>query len=316
MGNDFLALHRLRKEYFEVVAVDDVDLEVHRGDIFGLIGPNGAGKTTLLRMLATALEPTAGRALFCGKDLWADPVAYRRVMGFMPDFFQLYDYLTTRETLLYFGLAHGMDRKARARRADEVLELIGLQEKAHSLAKGLSRGMVQRLGLGRALMHRPSLLLLDEPASGLDPLARKHLFDVLREVNTQGTTIAISSHILGELSDVCNSVGIMHKGKFLAAGETSEIVGRIMPKRRISLLLTTDPAAATPVLETFPAVSVEKIEGSRVRLLLEATDADLAQLNAALVAAGVGVALIEETRTGLTELYLAITEKEGNASVS
>jgi ABC-2 type transport system ATP-binding protein len=267
-------------------------------------------------MLATALEPTAGRVLFCGKDLWADPVAYRRVMGFMPDFFQLYDYLTTRETLLYFGLAHGMDRKTRARRADEVVELIGLQEKRNSLAKGLSRGMVQRLGLGRALMHRPSLLLLDEPASGLDPLARKQLFDVLREVSAQGTTIAISSHILGELSEVCNSVGIMHRGKFLAAGAMSQIVGKIMPKRRISLLLTTDPAAATVVLETFPAVSVEKIEAPRVRLLLEATDTDLAQLNAALVAAGVGVALIEETRTGLTELYLAITERQGDASVS
>jgi ABC-2 type transport system ATP-binding protein len=165
-------------------------------------------------------------------------------------------------------------------------------------------------------MHRPSLLLLDEPASGLDPLARKQLFDVLREVNSQGTTIAISSHILGELSDVCNSVGIMHHGRFLAAGATSEIVGKIMPRRRISLLLTTDPAAAKAVLETFPAVTVEKIEPPRVHLVLEATDAELAQLNAALVAAGVGVALVEETRTGLMELYLAITERGGDASVS
>jgi ABC-2 type transport system ATP-binding protein len=316
MDDGFLSLRKLRKEYYEVLAVDDVDLALNPGDIFGLIGPNGAGKTTLLRMLATALEPTAGRALLRGKDIWADPVSYRRIMGFMPDFFQLYDYLTARETLLYFGLAHGMDRRTRARRADEVLGLIGLEAKARSLAKGLSRGMVQRLGLGRALMHRPSLLLLDEPASGLDPLARKQLFDVLREVNTHGTTIAISSHILGELSEVCNSVGIMHYGRFLAAGATSEIIGKIMPKRRISLLLTTPPAAAAAVLESFPAASIEKIEGPRVRLLLDGSDGDLARLNAALVGAGVGVALVEETRTGLAELYQAITEGQGDASAS
>ncbi len=316
MDSAYLSLVSLRKEYYEVVAVNDVDLSIQQGDIFGLIGPNGAGKTTLLRMLATALEPTAGRALFTGKDIWAEPVGYRRVMGFMPDFFQLYDYLTARETLLYFGLAHKMDCQTRARRADEVLELIDLKDKAHTLAKGLSRGMVQRLGLGRALMHRPQLLLLDEPASGLDPLGRKQLFDVLRDVNAQGTTILISSHILGELSDVCTSVGIMHLGRFLAAGATSEIVGKIMPRRRISVLLTTEPAAAAGVLKSFPAVSVERIEGRRVRLLLDGTDADLARLNAALIGAGVGVALIEETRTGLQELYQAITERQGHASPS
>ncbi|MCJ7544703.1 MAG: ABC transporter ATP-binding protein [Phycisphaerae bacterium] len=316
MDTEFLSLVTLRKEYYEVVAVNDVDLGIREGDIFGLVGPNGAGKTTLLRMLATALEPTAGRAVFRGKDIWDDPVSYRGVIGFMPDFFQLYDYLTTRETLLYFGLAHGLDRKTRTGRADEMLKVIGLEEKAHSLAKGLSRGMVQRLGLGRALIHRPKLLLLDEPASGLDPLARKQLFDVLREVNAQGTTIIISSHILGELSDVCNSVGIMHYGRFLAAGEMSEIVRKIMPKRRISLLLTTDPQAARTVLQSWPTASVEQVEGPRVRLLLEGTDAELARLNAALVAAGVGVALIEETRTGLEELYLAITERQGHAAAS
>lgn len=316
MDTEFLSLVNLRKEYYEVVAVDDVDLGIPEGDIFGLVGPNGAGKTTLLRMLATALEPTAGRAVFRGKDIWDDPVSYRGIMGFMPDFFQLYDFLTARETLLYFGLAHGLDRKARTSRADEMLKITGLEDKAHSLAKGLSRGMVQRLGLGRALMHRPKLLLLDEPASGLDPLARKKLFDVLREVNARGTTIIISSHILAELSDVCNSVGIMHLGRFLAAGETSQIVSKIMPKRRISLLLTTEPQAATAVLKSWPTASVEQVEGRRVRLLLEGTDEELARLNAALVAAGVGVALIEETRTGLQELYLAITERQGHAAAS
>ncbi|MGA2266395.1 MAG: ABC transporter ATP-binding protein [Phycisphaerae bacterium] len=316
MDTEILSMVNLRKEYYDVVAVNDVNLGIRQGDIFGLIGPNGAGKTSLLRMLATAMEPTGGCMRFGGVDIWEDPVAYRMVMGFMPDFFQLYNTLTTREVLLYFGMAHKLSWRTRARRADEVLALIGLADKADSLARGLSRGMVQRLGLGRALLHQPRLLLLDEPASGLDPLGRKQLFDVLGEAHAQGTTIVISSHILGELSDVCNSVGIMHHGKFLAAGPTAEIIGKIMPKRRITLALTTPPQAAIGVLESWTGAGDVQVEGPRVRFLFDGADADLSRLNAALVGAGVGVALIEETRTGLQELYLAITERQGHATAS
>ena len=313
MSDEIVVMQALRKEYYEVVAVDDVDLSLARGQIHGLIGPNGAGKTTLLRMLATTLEPPSGEILFEGVDIRRDPKAVRAKMGYMPDFFQMYDGLRVAELLAYFGIAHGLGGRQLRDRVAEVIRLIGLEEKAHTPCKGLSRGMVQRLGLGRAIIHRPELVLLDEPASGLDPLARKNLFDLLERIHADGTTIIISSHILAELSDLCTSVIIMHEGRFLETGPTQEIIRKIMPTRQITLRLAGGAEAAGKVLSEHRSASALQSEPNQIRFGFDGSDAELAELNAALVRAGAGVALMEETRTSLHELYFAITERNEHA---
>ncbi len=302
-------LQQLRKEYYELVAVDDVDLAIDSGEIYGLVGPNGAGKTTLLRMVATTLDPTAGRVLFDGVDISKNPLPMRQHMGFMPDFFQLYNDLKVGETLSYFARAHGLPK--RRARVDEVLEIIGLASKKHTFVKGLSRGMTQRLGLGRAILHKPRLLLLDEPASGLDPLARRVLFEALRRIHAEGATIVISSHILGELSGLCTAVGIMHEGRFLETGRTDEVVRRIMPTRRISVVVLDQVDAAAGAIEQFDSTANVHIEDGRVVFDYEGTDDGLAELNRLLIERGLAVARIEERETNLHEVYFTIADREG-----
>jgi len=316
MSQHLLETRALRKEYFDVLAVDDLDWAVAPGEIHGLIGPNGAGKTTLLRMLATTLEPTSGQVLFEGKSLWRDPTRLRGQMGFMPDFFQMYGRLTVTELLRYFGIAHGLDDTAIDERVRAVLAQTELTDKADAFCRGLSRGMVQRLGLARAILHRPTLLLLDEPASGLDPMARQVLFDILRGIHASGTTIIISSHILAELSGLCTAVAIMHEGRFLATGKTDEIIRQIMPKRRIRLHVTAAAANATAILSADTAVTDLGGEAPALEFAFDGDDDALADLNARLVTAGVGVARLEEGRASLHELYFAITERNTHAATA
>ena len=303
----------LRQEFFEIVAVNDVDLVIPPGGIFGLIGPNGAGKTTLLRMLASTLEPTDGKVFFEGRDIWKDPVRLRANIGFVPDFFLMYDRLKVRELLTYFGIAHGMQGPALQGRVAEVLRLIALDDKADTFVKGLSRGMMQRLGVGRAILHRPRALILDEPASGLDPLARRSLFDLLRKIQSEGTTVIISSHILAELTDLCTSVGIMLEGKIVECGNVEEIVKKIIPHRRITLRIVSGSEAARKALAADEAVGKVGAAGDGLEFQFQGTDQQLAALNARLIEAGVGIALAEEARTSLQEVYFAVAEGEGDA---
>ena len=311
MSNKLVVLERLRKEYPSVVALRDAQLEIGQGDIFGLIGPNGAGKTTLLRLLATTLEPTAGRALFRGRDIWERPTEYRRHIGYMPDFFHLYENLKVRELLVYFGKAHGLRGRGLSDRVDEVLGIIGLAEKSNGFVKGLSRGMMQRLALGRAIIHKPPLLLLDEPASGLDPMARRDLFAALRHAHGQGSTILISSHILGELSELCTSVGIMDHGVFLESGTTEEIIRKIQPRRQVSLVVVGDAGPAQAILAGQSGVSEVKFADGRLHFAFEGDNAGLAGINATLVGQGVKLALAEEVRTSLHEVYFTIADRQG-----
>ena len=312
MAENVIIIEGLRKEFFELVAVDNIHLTVPSGEIFGLIGPNGAGKTTTLRMLATTLEPTSGRALLDGRDVWKDPVGTRAKIGFMPDFFQLYNTLTTRELLSYFGIAHGLAGAALRIRVDQILHLIDLEDKRNAAVRGLSRGMVQRLGLGRAILHKPKVLLLDEPASGLDPLARKTLFDTLLSIRAEGTTILISSHILAELSDICTSIGIMHDGRFLETGRTDEIIKKIIPRRRIRLTVAGNPQKAVEQLKTRSNVFDARVQDGQIYFDFEGSDGDLAAVNAALLRAGEAVALLEEVQTDLQEIYFAIAKRKEN----
>jgi ABC-2 type transport system ATP-binding protein len=221
-----IQIENLRKEYDDVVAVNDLTLAIPPGEIYGLIGPNGAGKTTLIRMAAGLLTPTNGRVVVDGVDVQAEPERALRSIGYLADFFAVYEDLTVWEYLDYFAHAYKMPSEQIPRRIEAVINDVRLDVKRNQLIKGLSRGMKQRLGIGRAIIHRPKVLLLDEPASGLDPKARVDLRNVLLELQAQGTTILISSHILTELEGFCTLIGIMEKGSMVRSGSIASITAQ------------------------------------------------------------------------------------------
>src|SRR5271167_4139709 len=218
-----IRLENLSKEYDEVVAVRDLTLEIPEGEIYGLIGPNGAGKTTTLRMCCGLLEPTTGRVLVNNVDVHSDLELAQSQIGYLADFFSVYDDLKVWEYLDYFARAYQLDSATIPARVDEVIEEIGLESKRDAMVKGLSRGMKQRLGIGRAVIHRPKLLLLDEPASGLDPKARIELRQLLKRLRDHGATIVVSSHILPDLEDFSTSIGVMERGMMLRSGRVQEL---------------------------------------------------------------------------------------------
>src|SRR5213075_475914 len=208
----------LTRLYGSMIALNALNLTVNRGDLFGFIGSNGAGKTTTLRILATFLAPSAGTAQILGHDVVRDADAVRHVIGYMPDFFGVYKDMEVTEYLDFFGACYKIPTAQREKTVSDVLELVGLSEKKGALIGALSRGMQQRLGLARVLIHDPALLLLDEPASGLDPRARIEMMAILQELQKMGKTIIISSHILSELETLCNRVAIIEKGKLIYSG--------------------------------------------------------------------------------------------------
>ena len=208
-----IELRDLTKKYGELFAINSIDLTLDRGDVFGFIGPNGAGKTTTMRILATLLNPTWGEAYVGGYSIYTKPKEIRRIVGYMPDFFGVYDDMKVIEYLEFFAAAYRIRGPQRRKVCDDVLELVELGYKREALVTSLSRGMTQRLGLARVLLHDPQVLLLDEPASGLDPRARIEIRTLLKRLGATGKTIMVSSHILPELADVCNKIGIIEQGE-------------------------------------------------------------------------------------------------------
>src|SRR4051812_38788323 len=204
-----------------------MDLLLQPGDVFGFIGPNGAGKTTTMRMLATLLNPTWGEASVCGYSIYNNAKEIRRLMGYMPDFFGVYDDMKVIEYLEFFAAAYRIQGPERRRKCDQVLELVDLGYKRDALVTSLSRGMTQRLGLARVLLHDPQVLLLDEPASGLDPRARIEMRALLKELRKMGKTILISSHILPELADICNKIGIIERGELIFNGTVESAIRQV-----------------------------------------------------------------------------------------
>src|SRR6188472_2141718 len=236
----------LVKRYDRTVAVAGIDLAIDQGEIFGLVGPNGAGKTTTLRMLATLLRPDAGTAEINGWSVTRNPDEVRRVLGFMPDAFGVYDDMKVWEYLDFFARCYGLPAAGRRRMIGDLLELVDLGDRRDAYVQDLSRGMQQRLCLAHALVHDPQVLLLDEPASGLDPRARVELRELLRELRSLGKTILISSHILPELEELCTSVAIIDRGRLLDAGRISDIGQRIRAGEvlRVRLLGDAEDAQA------------------------------------------------------------------------
>jgi ABC-2 type transport system ATP-binding protein len=219
--------HDLTKMYGDLYALNRLNLTLDRGDVYGFIGPNGAGKTTTMRILATLLNPTWGEATVCGYSIYTGSKEIRRAIGYMPDFFGVYDDMKVIEYLEFFAAAYRIKGAARKKICEEVLELVDLTYKRDALVTSLSRGMTQRLGLARVLLHDPQVLLLDEPASGLDPRARIEMRALLRELRSMGKTILVSSHILPELADICNKIGIIEQGVLFVNGAVSDVMKQV-----------------------------------------------------------------------------------------
>ncbi len=217
----------LTKMYGDLYAVNRLSLKLERGDVYGFIGSNGAGKTTTMRILATLLKPTWGEATVCGYSIYNHAKDIRRLMGYMPDFFGVYDDMKVIEYLEFFAAAYRIQNPQRRKKCEQVLELVNLGYKRDALVTSLSRGMTQRLGLARVLLHEPQVLLLDEPASGLDPRARIEMRGLLKELRNLGKTILVSSHILPELADICNKIGIIEKGQLLFEGDVQAAIRRV-----------------------------------------------------------------------------------------
>lgn len=303
-----LEVQNLRKEYGGLTAVKGVSFSLQPGDIFGFIGSNGAGKTTTIRMIATLLEPTSGTAVLNGHDVRKDPMAVRRMIGYMPDFFGLYDDVKVWEYLDFFAAIYEVPVRERPAIIDNVLELTDLTVKKDAFVQSLSRGMQQRLCLARCLVHDPKLLLLDEPASGLDPRARAELKELIVELGRMGKIVIVSSHILPELADFCNTVGIIERGEMLAFGEVDKIVRDLHPTRALEARLLRDPSVAAEVVAKLPGVLAAATKGeSGVRIDFNGDAEAQAEVVRALVQGGHGVLDFREEQADLEDVFLKLT---------
>ena len=302
-----LEVQNLRKEYGGLTAVKGVSFSLQPGDIFGFIGSNGAGKTTTIRMLATLLEPTSGTASLNGKDVRKDPMAVRRMLGYMPDFFGLYDDVKVWEYLDFFAAIYEVPARDRAGVIDNVLELTDLTVKKDAFVQSLSRGMQQRLCLARCLVHDPALLLLDEPASGLDPRARAELKELIIELGRMGKIVIVSSHILPELADFCNTVGIIERGEMLAFGSVDEIVRNLHPTRSLEARLLRDAPAAAEIVVRLPGVLGANADGDRLRVEFNGDAEAQAEVARALVGGGHGLLAFREEQADLEDVFLKLT---------
>ncbi len=300
----------LTRHYGPIIALNALNLAVNRGDLFGFIGSNGAGKTTTLRILATFLAPTGGSAQVMGQDVVRDADAVRHVIGYMPDFFGVYKDMEVTEYLDFFGACYKIPSAQREKTVNDVLELVGLSEKKGALIGALSRGMQQRLGLARVLIHDPQVLLLDEPASGLDPRARIEMMAVLQELQRLGKTIIISSHILSELETLCNRVAIIEKGKLIYTGPVQGVRDQMAAGRVFWVKVGGDPEQAAGLLRARPEIhQVESLEG-RLKVTLNDHDIDPGCVAETLVRGGVKLLGLEEEELGLEEVFLRVTKGE------
>jgi ABC-2 type transport system ATP-binding protein len=308
----------LVKRYDGTLAVAGVDLEVAQGEIHGLVGPNGAGKTTTLKMLATLLAPTSGRAEIGGVDVIREPDAVRRVIGYMPDSFGVYDDMKVWEYLDFFARCYGLSAARRRQMIGDLLELVDLADKRDTPVQTLSRGMQQRLCLAHTLVHDPAVLLLDEPASGLDPRARVELRELLRELRTLGKTILISSHILPELEELCTGVTIIDRGRVLATGRVADIDARLRAGAVLRTRVLGDDAALQAAVAFFAAdpvvAAVERHDDGWLELAFRGDDAESAALLGRAVTAGLGIVSFARAASDLEELFLQVTAREGSAA--
>ncbi len=298
------------KKYGDKTAVQNFNLQVEKGDIFGFIGPNGAGKTTTIRFLATLLKPTAGEAWINDFSVIHHPMDVRRSMGYMPDSFGVYEGMRVWEYLDFFAAAYNIKRDKRKKIIRDVIELLDLTQKRDDFVEGLSRGMKQRLCLAKTLVHDPHVLILDEPASGLDPRARHYIKELLKELQKMGKTIFISSHILSELADCCNKIGIIEQGVLLAAGEIKKIMSQI----RESMILEIEMLEPNPRLEKvlwdYPGVKNVEAMGQITRVEFLGDIREIPKLHKTLIEKEIDILFFRELPADLEEVFMKVTKGE------
>ncbi|MEG4110307.1 MULTISPECIES: ABC transporter ATP-binding protein [unclassified Microcoleus] len=306
----------LTKQFDRHIAVNDIDLQVAAGEVCGLIGPNGAGKTTLLRMLAAAEEPTTGEIYINGDRLLRDrshPILKQRI-GFLPDDFPLYDDLTVWDYLDYFARLYNLQQPRRRERINSVLELVQLTNKRNSLISTLSRGMKQRLSLGRTIIHEPLLLLLDEPVSGLDPIARMQFREIIKVLQEAGMTVVISSHVLSDLAELCTWVGIMELGYLVESAPLQELYKRLSRQQIFMSVLANKLEALTSELKNFPWVENWAIipETQQVCVDFSGSPEDAANLLRELVAANIPLTEFHCTQEDLETIFLKMGHQQAS----
>lgn len=300
----------LTRSYGNLVALDALNLTINAGDLFGFIGSNGAGKTTTLRILATFLAPSSGTAKILGYDVVRQADTVRHVIGYMPDFFGVYKDMEVTEYLDFFGACYKIPAAQREKTVGDVLELVGLSEKRGAIIGALSRGMQQRLGLARVLIHDPKVLLLDEPASGLDPRARIEMMAILQELQRLGKTIIISSHILSELQTLCNRVAIIEKGKLIYSGPVQGVRDQMSSGLVIWVKVAAESNRAIELLKARPEVAeVGPVDG-RIKVQLVDHDTDHSFVAETLVRNGLKLTGLAEDELGLEEVFLRVTRGE------
>ena len=305
-----IAVENLTKVYGKRSALDHVSFEVPAREIFGFVGPNGAGKTTTLRILAALLAPTAGRAFIDGADVTRDREKVHSRIGYMPDFFGVYDQLTVAEYLDFYAACYRQPKRRRLKIVDDLLALVGMTERRNQLVDTLSRGLKQRVCLARALVHDPAVLLLDEPASGLDPRARVEVREILKELQAMGKTIVISSHILPELTELCTMIGIIDRGRMRATGPVQEVIARLTSGRRLKIGVLEQKETAIEILTPLPSVrQVTSVNGT-IEAEYEGDERTASDILLALTGAGIRVSEFTPMAGGLEDAFLRATSEE------
>jgi ABC-2 type transport system ATP-binding protein len=299
---------KLTKRYGNLIAANEIDLKLDEGDVFGFIGPNGSGKTTTMRMIATLLNPDYGEAYVCGKSIYTDPQEIRRLVGYMPDFFGVYDDMTVMEYLEFFASAYRINGSSRRKVCEEKLELVDMSFKRDAMVNQLSRGQTQRIGLARTLLHEPQVLLLDEPASGLDPRARIEIRNLLKRLGELNKTIIVSSHILPELADVCTRVGMIEKGHMIVDGYVDEVMRKAREAQMLHIRVSGDPDPAARLLEQCGEVRAVTIKNGLIIATLKKDVFDYSELPTRLLQAGFKLTMFREEEVNLETAFMELTK--------
>ncbi len=303
-----LKIVNLVKKYGRFTAVDNLCMEIEEGQIYGFVGANGAGKTTTMKIIAGLLQPTSGEVFVDGIEISSNPRAVKRKIGYMPDFFGVYDDLKVDEYMDFYAGIYGIPYRERKAITDQLLELVDLSHKRDFYVDSLSRGMKQRLCLARSLIHDPILLILDEPASGLDPRARIEMKCILKELRNMGKTVLISSHILSELAEMCTSIGIIDKGKMVASGTVEEIMDKLSHTSRIKIKVREKVEEAVRLLQEQPSIGKININGNVIEASCKGDEKILSDILKRLVIQEIPVVSFTETGEGLESVFMQLTE--------
>lgn len=302
-----VTIRNLTKTYGRYRALNNLNLHIGKGDIFGFVGPNGAGKTTTMRIICGLLQADWGEVYIDGVDALNHPEQVKRRVGYVPDFFGVYDNFKVMEYMEFYGSMYGMEGEAVRKTYVGLLDLVNLSDKRDAYVDGLSRGMKQRLCVARALIHNPQLLILDEPASGLDPRARFELKEVMKNLGAMGKTIIISSHILPELGEMCNSIGVMEKGNLVASGKVEEITRRSRRSNPLTIEVLDNKELAIQILKQTPLVEKISIREDAIIIAFSGDDEEMAQLLTSLIMNGVRISNFHREPGNLETLFLEIT---------